>query len=162
MPTGGNGTDSSAASYEESIVPLMDVLSRFRDTIKDRAAEGAIVINQLCEDLAVQILAHSTNAKAEVLPLVEALQKFKDQINAKAAEGPKELFRLCDELRDDVLPHHGVRIEDRAKGQAAVWKYEDKEVLLKERNAKIQEKENKEEEKRRRKEEDNRKKSTSA
>ena len=45
VPTVGNGTDSGAASSEESIVPLMDVLSKFRDTVKDRAAEGAPVIS---------------------------------------------------------------------------------------------------------------------
>jgi cysteinyl-tRNA synthetase len=40
---------------------------------------------------------------------------------------------LCDELRDDVLPNLGVRLEDRTKGQPSLWKYEDREVLLKER-----------------------------
>jgi cysteinyl-tRNA synthetase len=70
------------------------------------------------------------------------------------------LFRLCDELRDDILPHLGVRLEDRAKGQDAIWKYEDREVLLRERADKIKEKEAKELEKKRRKEEETRKKST--
>ncbi len=70
------------------------------------------------------------------------------------------MFRLCDELRDDILPHLGVRLEDRAKGQDAIWKYEDREVLLKERADKIKEKEAKELEKKRRKEEETRKKST--
>jgi len=67
---------------------------------------------------------------------------------------------MCDELRDDILPHLGIRLEDRAKGQEAIWKYEDKEVLLKEREAKIHEKEKKEEEKRKRKEDELKKKST--
>lgn len=110
-----DNAQEGAASYEETIAPLMTVLSKFRDIIKD-----------------------------------------------KAGEGPKELFRLCDELRDDILPHLGVRLEDRAKGQEAIWKYESKEVLLKEREDKIREKEKKEEEKRRRKEEETRKKSTPA
>lgn len=70
------------------------------------------------------------------------------------------MFRLCDELRDDILPHLGVRLEDRAKGQDAIWKYEDREVLLRERAEKIKEKEAKELEKKRRKEEETRKKST--
>lgn len=70
------------------------------------------------------------------------------------------MFRLCDELRDDILPHLGVRLEDRAKGQDAIWKYEDREVLLRERADKIKEKEAKELEKKRRKEEEMRKKST--
>ena len=63
-------------------------------------------------------------------------------------------------MRDDILPHLGVRLEDRAKGQEAIWKYEDKEVLLKERADKIRDKEFKELEKKKRKEEEIRKKST--
>lgn len=50
------------------------------------------------------------------------------------------------------MPHLGIRLEDRAKGVESIWKYEDKDVLLKERDAKIREKERKEEEKKQRKE----------
>jgi cysteinyl-tRNA synthetase len=95
-----------------------------------------------------------------ITPLMNALSKFRDTVKAQADLGPKELFRLCDELRDDILPHLSIRLEDRAKGQEAIWKYEDKAVLLKERADKLQEKERKEEEKRKRKEEETRKKST--
>ena len=95
-----------------------------------------------------------------IAPLMNALSKFRDTVKTQADLGPKELFRLCDELRDDVLPHLSIRLEDRAKGQDAIWKYEDKAVLLKERADKILEKERKEEEKRKRKEEETRKKST--
>ena len=70
----------------------------------------------------------------------------------KAVEGPKEILQLCDQLRDDILPTLGIRLEDRGKGVESIWKYEDKEVLLKEREQKIQEKIRKEEEKRQRKE----------
>lgn len=59
-----------------------------------------------------------------------------------------------------MLPNLGVRIEDRAKGQPSLWKYEDREVLLKERQAKIADKQKKEEEKRLRKEEETKKRST--
>jgi hypothetical protein len=81
--------------------------------------------------------AYQLNQEEVITPFMNVLTKFRDQIKEKAGEGPKELFRLCDELRDDVLPHLGIRLEDRAKGQEAIWKYEDKEVLLKERDAKI-------------------------
>lgn len=79
----------------------------------------------------------SINREELITPFMNLISKFRDQIKEKAGEGPKELFRLCDELRDDLLPHLGIRLEDRAKGQEAIWKYEDKEVLLKEREAKI-------------------------
>jgi len=95
-----------------------------------------------------------------IAPLMDILSRFRDLIKDKAGEGPKELFRMCDELRDDILPHLGVRLEDRAKGQPAIWKYEDKAVLLKEREAKIREREKKEEERLRKKEDELRRKST--
>lgn len=79
----------------------------------------------------------SINREELITPFMNLISKFRDQIKEMAGEGPKELFRLCDELRDDLLPHLGIRLEDRAKGQEAIWKYEDKEVLLKEREAKI-------------------------
>ena len=72
------------------------------------------------------------------------------------------MFKICDELRDNTLINLGIRLEDRGKGQVSLWKYEDKEVLLKEQKAKIQEKLKKEEEKRQRAELDLKKKSTSA
>lgn len=97
-----------------------------------------------------------------ITPLMNVLSKFRDQIKEKAGEGTSSLFRLCDELRDDILPYLGVRLEDRAKGQEAIWKYEDKEALIKERESKIREKEKKEEEKRKRKEDEIKKRSTPA
>lgn len=95
-----------------------------------------------------------------IAPLMDALTKFRDQIKERAGEGPGQLFKICDELRDDILPHLGIRLEDRGKGQASIWKYEDKDILLKEREAKIQEKERKEQEKRRKAEEELRLKAT--
>lgn len=59
---------------------------------------------------------------------------------------------LSDKLRDEVLPHLGIRLEDRGKGVESIWKFEDKDVLLKEIQDKIAEKQRKEEEKRARKE----------
>jgi hypothetical protein len=46
------------------------------------------------------------------------------------------------------LPNLGIRLEDRGKGVDSIWKYENREVLLKEREDKIKEKQRKEEEKR--------------
>ena len=63
-------------------------------------------------------------------------------------------------MRDDILPHYGVRLEDRGKGQDAIWKYADKEELLKEIEQKAQDKLKKEEEKKRKAELDLKKKST--
>ena len=64
-------------------------------------------------------------------------------------------------MRDDILPELGVRLEDRAPGEAAVWKLEDKQVLLMERERARQEAEEKQrqkEEAKRKREEEERKK----
>lgn len=97
-----------------------------------------------------------------ITPLMNALRKFRDDIKEKANEGPKVMFQLSDELRDDILPYLGIRLEDRGKGQDAIWKLEEKEILINERENKIQEKLKKEEEKRIRAELDLKKKSTPA
>ncbi len=73
------------------------------------------------------------NQEELIAPYVDAIVKFRDLIKEKSTEGPKEILQLCDLLRDDILPALGIRIEDRQKGFETIWKYEDKEVLLKER-----------------------------
>lgn len=163
VPSAGRGTEATAASQEEAIAPLMDILARARDQIKERAAEGPAAMAQICNEHLELIKAAAKDTKGEdVQEMIKIATDFFTQVQAKSSEGPKSLFGLCDDLRDDVLPNLGVRLEDRAKGQAAIWKYEDREVLLKERQAKIADREKKEEEKRRRKEEETRKKSTPA
>ena len=57
------------------------------------------------------------------------------------------MFRLSDELRDDILPFLGIRTEDRGNNYGSIWKLEDKEILIKERENKESDKRKKEEEK---------------
>ena len=109
----GTGEEGSGVSYEETITPLMNVLTKFRDEVKN-----------------------------------------------KAGDGPKSLFQLCDELRDDILPYLGIQLEDKGKGEDSIWKHEDKEILLAQRQKKIDEKLKKEQEKQAKKELELKKKST--
>eukprot|EP00744_Colponema_vietnamica_P004930 GILI01007292.1.p1 GENE.GILI01007292.1~~GILI01007292.1.p1 ORF type:complete len:695 (-),score=255.22 GILI01007292.1:212-2137(-) len=88
------------------------------------------------------------NVEEAVTPFLDAFASFRDKIRAAArAKDFGKVLSVCDEVRDDVLPCLGVRLEDRPDGQA-VWKYEDKDTLLKERARAIAEKQKKEEEKR--------------
>jgi hypothetical protein len=41
-------------------------------------------------------------------------------------------MQLTDQLRDEILPHLGIRLEDRSKGQESIWKFDDKDLILKE------------------------------
>ena len=70
-------------------------------------------------------------------------------------------MKISDELRDDILPYLGIRLEDKS-GQPSIWKLEDPETLIKERERKIEEKKQKEEEKKQRAELALKKKSTPA
>ena len=70
---------------------------------------------------------------------MEALIKFRDDIKNPANQDAKSLFKLSDELRDDVLPFLGIRLEDK-KDQPTIWKYENPDVLIAERENKIAEK----------------------
>lgn len=67
---------------------------------------------------------------------MNALLKFRDDVKANSNEGKKELFRLTDELRDDILPYLGIRLEDKGNNPS-IWKYEDPNKLIKERENKI-------------------------
>jgi cysteinyl-tRNA synthetase len=96
-----------------------------------------------------------------IAPLMNALSKYRDQVKNAASDDPKALFRISDELRDDILPYLGIRLEDKGKGSASIWKYEKPDILIKERDAKIAEKAKKEAEKQAKKEQELKKKSTS-
>jgi len=77
-----------------------------------------------------------------IAPLMEALIKFRDDVKNPANQDPKALFKLSDELRDDILPFLGIRLEDK-KDQPTIWKYENPDILIKERENKLAEKEKK-------------------
>ena len=107
------------------------------------------------EDVVPAVSEGDTLNREEIItPFLNVLTQFRDQVKDKATLGPKDLFKLCDDLRDDILPHLGIRLEDRPKGQEAIWKYEDKEKIFAEREAKLKENLKKEENARKRKEEE--------
>jgi cysteinyl-tRNA synthetase len=93
-----------------------------------------------------------------ITPLMNALAIFRHKVK-QSAKDPTAIFKLSDELRDDILPYLGVRLED--KGAESIWKFENKEDLIKERENALAEKQKKEEEKRLRQEAELKKKSTS-
>lgn len=69
--------------------------------------------------------------------IMNVLAEFRDKVKENANADAKELFRLSDELRDDVLPYLGIRLEDKGKGNPAIWKLADRNKLIKEREEKI-------------------------
>lgn len=71
-----------------------------------------------------------------LLPYVDAIAEFRNNVREEAKTiKANAILQLCDKLRDDVLPNLGVRLEDKESGKYAV-KLVDREVLLREREAK--------------------------
>lgn len=70
---------------------------------------------------------------------MNALRDYRDEIK-KNAKDPKAMFEISDNLRDDILPQLGIRLDDKGQDKQAIWVLEDVEVLLKERQKKIDDK----------------------
>jgi len=80
----------------------------------------------------------SSNTEELVLPYLSAFADFRENVRKVARrQKEREILELCDSVRDDVLPNLGVRLEDK-EGQSAVIKLVDREILMKEREEKIQ------------------------
>lgn len=85
--------------------------------------------------------------EAAITPFMNVMSQFRDEIKANANGGPAEIFKICDKLRSEVLPGLGIRLEDKGKGQPAVWKKDDPEKLKAELKHKEEEKTKKGQEK---------------
>ena len=74
------------------------------------------------------------NSEQILTPYIDTLTKFRDTIKNAAAvdKDLTKILKLCDELRDDVLPYLGIKIEDKGKGNPAIWKFYDKDTYIKE------------------------------
>ncbi|XP_055530322.1 cysteine--tRNA ligase, cytoplasmic [Wyeomyia smithii] len=95
--------------------------------------------------------AGSSDLEETVMPYLSALAEFREGVREQArALKATAILDLCDQLRDDILPNLGVRLEDR-EGSAAALKLVDRDVLLKEREAKRAEESRKAAEKERKK-----------
>ncbi|XP_067628405.1 cysteine--tRNA ligase, cytoplasmic [Eurosta solidaginis] len=76
------------------------------------------------------------NMESALLPYVDALAEFRNNVREEAKTiKANTILQLCDRLRDEVLPNLGVRLEDKESGKYAV-KLVDREVMLREREAK--------------------------
>ena len=85
------------------------------------------------------------------MPYLSALSEFRTAVREQARTlKASEILALCDQIRDDTLPNLGVRLEDR-DGAPSALKLVDREVLLKEREAKRAEEARKAAEKERKK-----------
>lgn len=78
----------------------------------------------------------ANNQESMIMPYVQSVAEFRNLVREKAKLlKALDILRLCDDLRDDVLPNLGVRLEDKDDGTFAV-KLVDREMLIREREAK--------------------------
>lgn len=118
-------------------------------------------------DIGFPLASSSEGADQETIlaPVLDIFAAFRDEIREAARSGAgadaktlaSTILRLCDQVRDEKLPYAGVRLEDRATGNA-IWKLANKDELIEEMQKKAEEKQRKEEQKRLRLEEEARKK----
>jgi len=93
------------------------------------------------------------NVEETITPYVDALSKFREKVReAGRSKDFVTILRACDEIRDDILPTLGIRLEDKPQG--TLWKYEDKAILIKEKEAKLADAQRKIDEKLKKQEED--------
>uniref|UniRef100_A0A1Q3F0D5 Cysteine--tRNA ligase, cytoplasmic n=1 Tax=Culex tarsalis TaxID=7177 RepID=A0A1Q3F0D5_CULTA len=80
--------------------------------------------------------AGTADLEETVMPYLAALSEFRTAVREQARTlKASAILALCDQIRDDTLPNLGVRLEDR-DGAPSALKLVDREVLLKEREAK--------------------------
>lgn len=74
-----------------------------------------------------------------VMPYLTVLAEFRKDVRdmVRAQKPAMEILTKCDAIRDDVLPNLGVRLEDRDAGAFSI-KLMDREMLMRERDAKKQ------------------------
>jgi len=91
--------------------------------------------------------------REEILtPILDSLMTFRQNVREMArTNNVGGVLNECDAFRDDVLPPLGIRLEDKTGGNS-VWKLDDPDVLMKEREIREAEKARKEEEKRKQRE----------
>lgn len=97
------------------------------------------------DDYAYAVSADS--GSEQIAPLMDMLRDFRKEIKGAVRSGvdKKGMFKILDELRNDKLPFLGIKLEDR--GEDSVWSAVDREVLIRERQEKIDFAENQQREK---------------
>ncbi|KAJ3275281.1 hypothetical protein HDV01_001008 [Terramyces sp. JEL0728] len=90
----------------------------------------------------------SSNRDEILLPVLQTMSTFRDNVRKLAQEkaDPKDILAFCDKLRDEELAEHGISLEDREDGKALI-KLVDKNILLQQRNEKLEKEAQKQREK---------------
>ncbi|KAI9203862.1 tRNA synthetases class I (C) catalytic domain-containing protein [Polychytrium aggregatum] len=100
-------------------------------------------------DIGNSAASAAASSDEAIMPYLRALSSFRDgirELSQKKADH-RELLALCDKLRDIDLVELGVALDDREDGKGALVKLVDKELLLKQRQEKLEREQQKQREK---------------
>ncbi|EAR89909.2 cysteinyl-tRNA synthetase protein (macronuclear) [Tetrahymena thermophila SB210] len=143
-----------AQAKDDTFIRTVGLISSLRDEIRG-ANKDLQVINKAAIN-AKSSLGEIT-LKLEPNASESAVQIATDYITQvlKCVEDNQlqQIYKASDEIRDEKLIQIGIRIDDGKPGEPSLWKIDDKETLLKEKEEKILKEKQKEEEKRKKEEE---------
>ena len=85
------------------------------------------------------VFENKSNNQDSLLPALQQMSVFRDNVRqlAIAKAEPNEILTLCDKLRDTDMIEHGVSLEDRDDGQPALLKLVDKNLLMSQKQEKL-------------------------
>ena len=83
--------------------------------------------------MGINYLASEEKTNSIEEALLNSITKFRDEVIQNSKEDFKKILDICDNFRDYAMVDLGVRLEDKKMGDPSVWKFEAKEILMKER-----------------------------
>ena len=90
----GTGEEGAGASYEDTITPLMNVLVKFRDSVKKDAANGPKDLFKLCDELRDNILPYLGIQLEDKGKDEDSIWKYEDKAVLIAALEAKQAAKL--------------------------------------------------------------------
>jgi len=103
--------------------------------------KAAMYVDKILRSFGVMVdhnlgFSDSTSTDKNAAKYLDAWTKFRDEVRQVASQTKNfDILALCDKIRDDVMPDLGIRIED-ISGKPSIWKLDDPELLIKERDDK--------------------------
>lgn len=64
--------------------------------------------------------------------------RFRSNIRQNAKSDFKKILQVCDKFRDEDMVDLEIRLEDKKLNEPSTWRFESKEVMLKQRQKKLE------------------------
>ncbi|EGR33621.1 hypothetical protein IMG5_047670 [Ichthyophthirius multifiliis] len=130
--------NNNMQQQEDIFVLLINEISSFRDNVRG-SGQDFVKIQELSQNYQDKLnkFASKKNINDNTSQAFEIATYFYESVLKSAQEQQhKNILYVCDTVRDEKLIHLGVRIDDGKPGEQSLWKFDDKEILLKEKEEK--------------------------